>query len=203
MSGFDRVDQDAADPAGLGEPQMLPRRAGVDRLVDAVAHHVAVADGPWLASAGPDDLGIGRRDGERADRLHGLLVEDRREGLARIDRLPHAARRGAGIVGRRVTRDAGDGGDAARARRPHVAEPKRLGLWRRRRASPLGQHGRARAHHGQHDGQHGPAHHSPRSHRHPLFGINARTGSSRRTRRWPGARRGGACTTGTSTRRTR
>ena len=94
-------------------PMLLPGGAGVGGLVDAVAHHVAVADRPRFAGAGPHDARIRRRDRERADRLHRLLVEDRREGPRAVGGLPDAARRGADVVGRRVARGAGDGRDPA------------------------------------------------------------------------------------------
>ena len=72
------MDDDAPDTAGFGEAHVGPGRAGVGRLVDAVAHHVGVADGPGFAGARPDDLGVGLAT-QGADGLHGLGVEDRGE----------------------------------------------------------------------------------------------------------------------------
>ena len=66
--GVGRVDEDAADAPGVVEAHVAPRLAGVGRLVDAVADDVAVANRPRFPGAGPDDVGIGRRDGERANR---------------------------------------------------------------------------------------------------------------------------------------
>ena len=74
---------DAGDAAGFGEAHVLPGLAGVGRLIDAVAHDVAVADHPRLAGADPDDVRIGVGDGDRADRGDRLVVEDRHEGLCR------------------------------------------------------------------------------------------------------------------------
>src|SRR6185295_18481741 len=52
--GIGRMNEDAADAAGLVEAGLRPRLAGVERLVDAVADHVAVANRPRLARARPD-----------------------------------------------------------------------------------------------------------------------------------------------------
>ena len=57
-----RVDDDPADAARLAQAHVRPGLAGVGRLVDAVAHHVDVADGPRFARSGPDDTRRGRRD---------------------------------------------------------------------------------------------------------------------------------------------
>src|SRR4030095_13942580 len=60
--GIGGMDEDAADAAGLVEAGVRPGLAGVERLVDAVADHVAVANRPGFAGPGPDDAWIGRRD---------------------------------------------------------------------------------------------------------------------------------------------
>src|SRR5580704_15281674 len=60
---------------------------------------------------------IRRSDGDGADRLTGLLVEDRRPGAAIVVRLPHAAIHRADIEKIRLVRYAGD--------RPRPASPKR------------------------------------------------------------------------------
>ena len=110
--GVRRMHEDAADAAGLVESHVRPRAAGVHRLVDAVADHVAVANRPRFAGAGPDDVRIGGRDGERADRRHRHAVGHRHPADAAVGRLPHAARRGAGVIDRRIARHAGDRRDA-------------------------------------------------------------------------------------------
>src|SRR5881396_3900486 len=79
----------------------LPGLPGVGGLVDAVADRDVTAD-PCLARAGPDDVGIGERDREGAERLHRLIVEDRLPVHAAVRRLPDPARRGADVVRARV-----------------------------------------------------------------------------------------------------
>src|SRR5207253_9192950 len=87
-----RMDDDATDASGLAQSHVGPRRAGVRRLVDAVTHHVGVADRPGLTGAGPDDVRVRLRSLERTDRLDRLLVEDGDEGAAAVDRSPCADR---------------------------------------------------------------------------------------------------------------
>ena len=67
--------------------QVLPRVGG---FVDAVADGEI---GPLqaFAAADVDDVGIGRRDGERADGAGRLIVEDRLPGAAVVGGLPDAA----------------------------------------------------------------------------------------------------------------
>src|SRR6185295_9642675 len=96
--GIRRVDDDAADAAGLVEPLVHPGAAGVNRLVDPVADDIAVANRPRFASTGPDDARIGRRHGERADSRDRHAVGDRLPAQPAIGRLPDAAGRGAGVI---------------------------------------------------------------------------------------------------------
>ena len=70
---------------------------------------------------------IGGRDGERADGLRGLVVEDRRPAHAAVGGLPDAARRRADVVGAGIAGDAGSGGDAVADRRSHEAEAEIFG----------------------------------------------------------------------------
>src|SRR6185437_9810512 len=88
-----RVDDDAREAAGVGQAHVLPGRAGVGGLVDAVAGHVAVADDPRFARTDPDRVVVGRRDGDGTDGLHRLVVEHWDHGLPAVSRFPHAARR--------------------------------------------------------------------------------------------------------------
>ena len=120
------MDDHAPDPPGVGEADVVPGLAGIGGLVDAVSHDVARTNHPGFAGSGPDRVRIGRRDRERADGLYVLRVEDRFEGLPAVDRLPDAARRRAGVVRVGIVGNAGDGGDAAGARRTHIAESRRL-----------------------------------------------------------------------------
>src|SRR5207302_1547694 len=78
---------------------------------------------PGFAGADPDGARIARVDGDRADRLHRLLVEHRLEARAAVAALPHPAARRADVDQRlpvdvaRVHR----GDTAAHRRRPDVA----------------------------------------------------------------------------------
>src|SRR5262249_21350781 len=127
--GVGRMEKNASDAAGLGEPHVRPRLAGVSRLVDAVAHDVGVADDPGFASPCPNDARIRRRYGKRANCLYRLFVEHRLERLAAVRRLPDAARRRARIVRLGVARNTSDRRDPARALGSHVAEAERLVAW--------------------------------------------------------------------------
>ena len=107
-----RVDDDAADALGFLQPDVLERLAGVGRLVDAGAERRALAV-VRLAGADVDDVGVGRRDRDVADRRDRVLVEDRRPGRAVVGRLPDAAGREADVDDRRVALDDRDVVDAA------------------------------------------------------------------------------------------
>ena len=120
------MDDDFADSTGQVETDVLPGLAGVGRLVHPVALDVARPNHAAFAGADVDGVGIGRRDGDVADRLDGLVVEDRIEGGAAVGRLPHAARRVADVVRAQVARDSDGCGDASRRRRPHVSESQRI-----------------------------------------------------------------------------
>src|SRR5262249_1029301 len=72
--GILRMNYDAADLEALGEPLVLPRFAAVGGAIDAVA----IGDGVariGFAGADPDDVPIGRRDGDGADGYGVFLVE--------------------------------------------------------------------------------------------------------------------------------
>ena len=132
--GIRGVHQNAADAAGLVEPHVGPRAAGVDRFVDAIADDVAVADGPRFTGAGPDDAGVGRGDGKRADGCDRHAVGHGGPTDAAVGRLPHAAGRGAGVIRRRVARHAGNRRDAVADDRPEEAKGEAVRL---RGAAPL------------------------------------------------------------------
>src|SRR5439155_9583751 len=72
------------------QAHVLPRLAAVGRFVDAVAGG-QVGPLQTLAAADVDDVGLGRGDGERADRSGRLVVEDRLPGPSGIRGLPDAA----------------------------------------------------------------------------------------------------------------
>ena len=101
-----RIDDDGTDLACLAQAEMLPARPGVGRLVDAVADREIRTLQP-LAAADVDDVGIGWRDRDRADRLRRLPVEERRPRQPVIGRLPDAAVVDADVEHVRLLRHAG------------------------------------------------------------------------------------------------
>src|ERR1700724_1369679 len=96
--GVARIDHDAGDVLRALEAEVLPVPAAVGRPVDAVAVGDA-ALAVVLAGADPDDQRVVGVDGDAADRVGALAVEDRLEGGAGVDGLPHAARGGGGVGG--------------------------------------------------------------------------------------------------------
>jgi hypothetical protein len=64
--GAPRMHDDAADVARIGESDVGPRLAAIGRSIDAIAVRHVVADAR-LAGAGVDDVGVGRRNRDRAD----------------------------------------------------------------------------------------------------------------------------------------
>ena len=115
-----RMNDDAADTTRLLQTTVLPGAPRVDRTVDAVTDRDVGAD-EGLAGARPDHVGVGRCDGERADRRGWRVVEDRFPGRAGVGALEDASRGPARVVDLGVTRHAGDGGHPV-AHRPYVAE---------------------------------------------------------------------------------
>ena len=69
--GVGAIGQDAPDAARFQQPHVGLRGAGVGGFRDAIAHHVAIADGPGLAGSGSDHVMVGARHGERADACTG------------------------------------------------------------------------------------------------------------------------------------
>src|SRR5436190_5557763 len=117
--GVGGVDHDAPDAARQVEAQVLPGLAGVGGLVHPVADRDMAAD-PRLTRPRPHDVRVRWSDGEGADRLHRLVVEDRLPVDAAVRRLPHATRRGARVIRAGVADDARDRRDPV-AHRPDVA----------------------------------------------------------------------------------
>src|SRR2546423_145493 len=102
-----RIDDDTADAPDLLEPHARPGLAGVARFVDPLADRDVTAN-PCLAGPGPDNVWIRWRDRERADRLHGLIVEDLLPVHAAVSRLGDAARRAPRVVDERIAGNSGD-----------------------------------------------------------------------------------------------
>src|SRR5882672_5414794 len=70
-----RIDNDAADATSLLKPHQLPGLARVSGFVDARADRDMAAN-VRLAGTRPNCVWIGRRDGQRTDRGHGVLIEN-------------------------------------------------------------------------------------------------------------------------------
>ena len=109
------MNNDLADVAGIAEADMPPGGAGVKRFVDAIAVGDVAADGA-LAGAGVYHIGIGSRDGERAN---GGGVEEAVRDVAPVEAaiggLPDAASASAHVKGHFVLGVAGDGDHASAA----------------------------------------------------------------------------------------
>ena len=180
-----RMDDDRADAAGVGKSHLRPRLAGVGRLVDAVAHHVHVADRPGFTGAGPHDIRIAWRDRERTDRLRGLVVERRLPRQPAVGGFPHATGRRARVIDAGLAGDTGRRRDPSRILRTGVLEARRANRLRRlrsrrRAAAALRRHGdRQKTKSGEKGSAHAQASPSPGSfgHRVPqgLWGFMGRT----------------------------
>ena len=88
--------------------------------------------------------GLRLRDGERADRLRGLVVEGRLPGRAAVGGFPDAARRGAGVIDAGLPGDGRRRGDSSGAGRADVFEARgaRRLLWTCRRRPTCAWHSR-------------------------------------------------------------
>src|SRR5260370_7676900 len=84
------IDEGCGGLVGRAEAEVLRGPSGISRFVDAVAGAEVRALQPF-AAAYVDDVGIGRRNGDGADRARVLIVEDRLPGVARVRGLPYAA----------------------------------------------------------------------------------------------------------------
>src|SRR5262249_27297111 len=136
--GVGGVDDHGADLAVV-LPDVIPGLAGVAGLVDAVARLDIAAD-VGLAAADVDHVRVGRRDGDGSDGRDWLLIEDGLPGESAVARLPDAAGRGGGVIGKRVAGDAASTGDASAGGGADVAELEALELGR----AALGFVGRGR-----------------------------------------------------------
>jgi hypothetical protein len=115
-----RVNQNASDLARIVEADMGPRLSGVGGFVHAVAEgdlraHVG------FARTDIDNVGIGRRDINRAYRRNGLGIEHGGPSAARVFRLPHATADRAEVKRVRMARNSGNTVATAAAERPNHA----------------------------------------------------------------------------------
>ena len=115
---------DAADAAGLVEPEVFEAVAAVRGAVDAVADRDVAAD-EALAGADPDHVRVGGGDRDRADRSGFLAVEDRFPVDAAVVGSPKPAGGGAGVVHALVAGHSGYGRDPV-ADGADVAEGERI-----------------------------------------------------------------------------
>ena len=110
-----RIDDHPRDLLRRAQAHVLPRAAAVGALEDAVAPRrrlpVVV-----LAGAGPDQIGVGRRNRDVADRRRALVVEHRREAHAAVGGLVDAAGGGRHVEGGRIAFEHGEVVDPARRR---------------------------------------------------------------------------------------
>ena len=110
------IDRDAADVVRVLEADVRPRPPAVDRPVHAIAVADRIAQRRF-AAPDVDDVGVRRRDRERADRRDRLRVEHRRPRAARVHRFPDAAVDRAEVELVRPARDAAHRIDASAAER--------------------------------------------------------------------------------------
>ena len=106
--GVARVDDDVRNLLAVAKAEVRPRLPRVGRFVDAVAGG-EVGPRDAFAAADVDHIGIGRRNGDGADRSGRLVVENRLPRAAVVVRHPDAAVDEAGVEDIRVPRHAGDG----------------------------------------------------------------------------------------------
>ena len=142
--GVPRRHDDRADELRRAQADICPRCSAVGGLEHAGAGRERPTG--CVARSDVDRGRLGGRDRDRADRRDMHVVEDRRPRRAAVRRLPHTAGGGAGVVGRRVARYAGRGGDVARARRSnrtpaHVGEIRGFHLLRRGARPGAGERG--------------------------------------------------------------
>ncbi len=177
-------------------PDVVPGLAGVDRLVDAVARPHVAAD-VRLPRADVDDVGIGRGDGDRADRGDRLVVEDGAPVDAAVDRLPDAPRGGSGVVDVGVARHPRHPRHAPTPRRTDqpVLEPLELGQILQSGGRDGGSGGRLRRSGerrsgGEHQRQERDQRATEAAHGHGRRLLDKRTYAGSLAKRWAGYKRG-------------
>ena len=104
--GLLRVDRDSRDLLTVAQPEVSPRLAGVNRLIETVSGR-EIGTLQSFARADVDHARIARRDFHRADAPRRLLVEDRIPGASGIGGLPDAAVGRADVERVRLARHAG------------------------------------------------------------------------------------------------
>ena len=120
-----RVDGDAADVARRRQSNVSPGPASIIRAIHAVAVRYVAADAGF-AGAGIDDVRVGVRDGDCANRGRvEVAVGDVDPVRAAVGRLEHTAGAGAEVERAGVGRVSGHGHASPAAVRPNVAPLER------------------------------------------------------------------------------
>ena len=112
--GITRIDRERRDLLAIAQAEMLPGLARIGRFVNAVADG-KIGAVQSLAAGGINNVGIGRGNGDGADRLSGFVVEDGGPGAAVVVGLPHAAVYLRHVIDVWLAGNAGDGARAAAA----------------------------------------------------------------------------------------
>ena len=115
-----RIDGHLRNLLPVAQPKMRPGRARVGGLVDAIAHR-KIGTMQSFAAAHVDDIRIGGRDRDRADRAGRLVIEDRIPCAAEVVGLPHAAIHRADVEDIRLAGNAAIRARAPSAKRTDVA----------------------------------------------------------------------------------
>ena len=111
---IDRIDGDHRDLLRVVQAEVRPRFAGIVGLVHAVTDG-EVGARESLAAAYIYGIGIRGGDGDRADRLRGLVIEDWLPGASRVGGFPDAAVHLRHVEGVRLIGDTGSGARASAA----------------------------------------------------------------------------------------
>src|SRR5262245_20126237 len=123
--GVFRINDDRADLLSVAQPHIPPGLPAVGRFVNAVAGR-KIGALQTFAAADVNNVGIGRRDSQIADRPGRLVIEDRSPRQAIIGRLPHASVVDADVEDVRLPRNARSADSASRAERPDASPAQRL-----------------------------------------------------------------------------
>ena len=118
--GIARVNRHLRNLLAVAQPEMRPGRAGIGGLVDAVADR-QIGTMQSLTAGDVDDVRVGGRNFNGADRAGRLLIEDRLPGPPEVVGLPDSAVHRADVEDVRLAGNARDGARAATAKWTDVA----------------------------------------------------------------------------------
>ncbi len=104
----------------IAKSEVGPGLAAIGGLVDAIADGEVRAMQPF-AAADVNDLRVGRRDNDGADRAGRLLIENRLPGAAVVRRLPDAAVDRADVEDVRLAGNSCQGASASAAKGANIA----------------------------------------------------------------------------------